>query len=77
MSGNLEKRLMFLFYLLVFFPWFFFLAALGLRFCAWASSSGERGRALVLVRELLLQRLPWLRSTRSRHVGFRSCGTGT
>ena len=54
MSGNLEKRFMFLFYLLVFFPWFFFLAALGLRFCAWASSSGERSRSLVLVRELLL-----------------------
>lgn len=39
MSGHLEKRFMFL----TCFHWFFFLAALGLHFCAWACSSGKRG----------------------------------
>ena len=36
--------------------WFFFLAALGLRCCAWAfSSCGERGLLIIAVRGLLIE----------------------
>ena len=55
---------------------FFFLAALGLRYCARAFSSwGERGLLFVAVRGFLLRWLLLLQSTGSRHSGFSSCGT--
>ena len=51
-----------------------FLAALGLRCCAWAfSSCSEREILFVAVRRLLIGWL-LLWSTGSRHTGFSSCG---
>ena len=64
------------FVLFFFFLIYLFLAALGLRCCAWAFSSfGERGLLFVTVRGLLLRWLLVLQITGSRRAGFSSCGT--
>ena len=53
-----------------------FLAALGLRCCAWASSScGKRGLLIVVVLRLLIV-MASLVATGSRRVSFSSCGSG-
>ena len=58
-----------------FFKFYLFLAALGLRCCAWAfSSSGERGLLFVACADFSLRWLLLLQITGSRRVGFSSCG---
>ena len=68
----------------MYFNFYFFLAALGLRFCVWAfCSCGERGLLFVVVCRLLIvvaslvteHRLQVHRLQQLWHVGFNSCGS--
>ena len=70
-----STQLLFFFNLFIYLI-YLFLAALGLPCCVRAfSSCGERGLLFVAVRGLLIAVASLVRSTGSRHAGFRSCGT--
>ena len=63
------------FYLFIYL-FIYFLAALGLRCCAWAFSSCiEQGLLFVAVLWLLIVVATLVAGTGSRRVGFSSCGT--